>query len=542
MTSPQQPGLSWPALWRLVHDHSLFLTFLFSYTLMLLLFPMSLQAMESYAYAAAAEGYYNLARTFVAMNESIRIPDFSQYHPNHPLPHLIASMLHRLTGTPALQVFRAMNFAGTIVFLCFHYAVALRVFRHTAAATVATALSAFTYAVWASALSGEVQMFALAFLMAGFYFLVKFFQAPPDTSNNSLRLAALFYVLAVAFHQASFFAGVPASFAALLHSRTRRSLWLYAQVVAIVSVGWAFFYIVLLVRMLNIDSVSQYLDTLFVYRQILAREYAGVEWFGLLTGAAMRSVTFADFGISYLLALVFFPASIAGFWYMFRSNLPRPVWILLAGLPLFQIGLQLAVRGRPEGINFWLFLIPCFSLAVGYRLTARSGSPAGTIFAWLLVLLVGLTNFHYFFLPNHRLAPQETIYSRGATPYRSLPVAIIVHEPVLTFAEGWSLGSESGLRRQTWFLPCCGEKDYEKKLAEWVEKHDEFLLLSDSVRAADRHLPGAQFEIEVMIRRQGNIAASTLPRSLYFTSSPGEKYHKELVLVRARHRIKQKQN
>lgn len=528
------------AIREFARNHGLFFIFLLSYTLILLLFPMSLQAMESYAYAAAAEGYYNLASTFAAMNTNLHIPDFSYYHPNHPLPHLIASVLHRLSGAPALQVFGAMNFAGTVVFLCFHYAVALRVFRHRASASVATALSGFTYAVWASALSGEVQMFALAFLMAGFHFLLKFFQAPAETSATNLRLAALFYILAVAFHQAAFFAGVPAALAALVHSRTRRSLWLYVQVAAIVSSGWAFFYILLLVRMLSIDSVRQYFDTLFVYRQILTKEYAGSEWFDLLTGAAMRSVTFADFGLSYLLALLFFVASLAGFRRMIRSDLPRPFWILLVGLPLFQIALQFAVRGRPEGINFWLFLIPCFSLAVVYSLTSGTRSPVGILSGWLLVLLVALTNFHFFFLPNHRLAPQEAIYSRGAAISRLLPVAIIVHEPVLTFAEGWSLGSESGLRRQTWFLPCCGESDYGIRLAEWFKKHDEFLLLTDNFGAADRHLPVTRFESEVLIRRQGSIAANTVPRSLYFTSTPGEHYRKELVLVHAWHRDKQR--
>jgi hypothetical protein len=520
----------------------MFFIFLLSYILILLLFPMSLQTMESYAYAAAAEGYYNLSSTFVAMHENIRIPDFSHYHPNHPLPHLIASALYHITGTSALQVFRAMNFVGTVVFVCFHYGLALRVLQRKSKAAMATALSGVTYAVWASALSGEVQMFALALLMAGFYFLAKFFQAPADTTNTSLHLAALFYLLAVAFHQASFFAGVPAAFAALLHSRTRRSLWLYARVAAMIIVGWVLFYVVLLVLMLDIDSFRQYLDTLFVYRLILTREYAGNEWLGLLTGAAMRSVSFADFGISYLLALAFFSSALAGFWHMFRSELPKPVWILLAGLPIFQILLQLAVRGRPDGINFWLFLIPCFSLAVFSMPSARTESPGNTIFGWLLILLIALANFHYFFLPNHRLTPEEAIYSRQVKLLHSMPVAVIVHEPVLTFAEGWSLGSESGLRRQTWFLPCCGEKDYEKKLAEWLARHDEFLLLSDSVRARELHLPETQFQSEVFIHRQGKIAATTVPRSVYFTSAPGEYYPKELLLVRARHRVKQKQN
>ncbi|MFZ5627728.1 MAG: hypothetical protein ACOY5B_01265 [Spirochaetota bacterium] len=535
MNNDAQTTRNIPATLLFTRSHCLFIVFLAVYALLLFLYPMGLQAMESYAYAAAAEGYYNLATTFAVMNESANIPNFSHYHPNHPLPHLIASMAFRLGGIPALQVFRSMNFAGTLVFLCLHYAIALRIFRRTVQATLATALSGVSYAVWASALSGEVQMVSLAFLLAGFYCLVSYFQAAPDTVNPRLLFAGMFYVIAVAFHQASFFAGIPAAVAALSHSRSRRSLWLYAQVASIVIFGWAFFYILLLVFLLDIQSLNQYLDTLFVYRHILARHYGSTEWFALLAGAATRSIAFADFGPSFLVALVVLLAAIIGFWNMFRSNQPKPVWILLAGLPIFQIGLQLAVRGRPEGINFWLFLIPCISIAV---MCVSASSPAGTIFNSALVVLLALLNFYYFFLPNHRLGPGESTYVNGIEGLQNLPVAVVVHEPVLTFAEGWSLGSESGLRNQTWFMPCCGERSFEQKLARWINDHDEFLLLSDKIHEAERWLPAKHVEAEVLIRRRGTMAASVLPRSLYFTASPGEHYPKEILLVRIRHRRK----
>jgi len=83
---------------RCAQNHWPFLFLLATYTLVLVSFPLSIQAMESYAYAASAEGYYNLANTFAIAAEGARIPDFSQYHPNHPLPHLIASVLYRSTG------------------------------------------------------------------------------------------------------------------------------------------------------------------------------------------------------------------------------------------------------------------------------------------------------------------------------------------------------------------------------------------------------------------------------------------------------------
>ncbi|GAB4432277.1 MAG: hypothetical protein OHK0011_15130 [Turneriella sp.] len=515
-----------------LRSHGLFVAFLALYALLLILYPMGMQAMESYAYAAAAEGYYNLATTFTVMNEAANIPNFSHYHPNHPLPHLMASLAFRLAKIPALQTFQAMNFAGTIAFLCLHYSLALRIFRRALPATLATALSGFSYAVWASALSGEVQMLALAFLLAGFNYLVSFLQAEPDTVNPRLLLAGLFYVIAVAFHQAAFFVIIPAAVAALMHSRSRRSLSTYAQASAIVIFGWALFYIFLLVLLLDIQSFSQYLDTLFVYRHILNRQYGISEWFALLAGAAMRSIAFADFGLSFILALASFLAALVGFRKLFYSNEPKPVWILLAGLPLFQIGLQLAVRGRPEGINFWLFLIPCISIAVVY---AFAESPAGRVFSAALVVLLACLNLYYFFLPNHRLDPQQYTYVNGIEVAPNLPAAIVVHEPVLTFAEAWFLGSESGLRRQTWFMPCCGERRFEQHLQSWFHNHEEFLLLSDKIEEAEGWLAANGLTAEILVRRRGNLAASLVPRSLYFTAAPGEQYPKEILLARVRH-------
>lgn len=523
---------------RCAQNHWPFLFLLATYTLVLVSFPLSIQAMESYAYAASAEGYYNLANTFAIAAEGARIPDFSQYHPNHPLPHLIASVLYRSTGISALKLFRAMNFAGAMIFLCLHYAVALRLYKRSVPAVLSAALCASTYAIWASALSGEVQMFSLALLMAGYYFFLVYLQAPTDTANSRLRIAGVLYVMAVAFHQAAFFSGISAAFAALLKSRKRQSLWLYAQVAFIILAGWAFFYIFLLVQILSIGSLQEYMDTLFVYRHILVKEYGSVEWFKLLFGAAMRSVTFADFGISHFIALSFFLASVAGFWKMFRSDLPKPVWVLLAGLPLVQIAVQLLVRGRPEGINFWLFLIPVFALAIFYSQSDTREQLPGILFSSLLVVLVGLLNFCYFFLPNYRFDPQDSAYTRGVSAPKNLPLAIVVHEPVLTFIEGWSLGSESGLRTQTWFFPCCSQKDFEQKLAHWIAEHREFLLLADDIHRARQWLPEDRLETQILLERRGLIPANILPRSLYVPSTPDEQYQKEVLLVRARHRTK----
>jgi hypothetical protein len=117
----------------------------------------------------------------------------------------------------------------------------------------------------------------------------------------------------------------------------------------------------------------------------------------------------------------------------------------------------------------------------------------------------------------------------------------VVHEPVLTFIEGWSLGSESGLRTQTWFFPCCSQKDFEQKLAHWIAEHREFLLLADDIHRARQWLPEDRLETQILLERRGLIPANILPRSLYVPSTPDEQYQKEVLLVRARHRAGSKQ-
>lgn len=498
-----------------------------SYFLVIVCFPLKNQAIEPYAYAAAAEGYYDLSQTFGAATGNADLRDISRYHPNHPLPHYFASLFFGAFGVSALSLLKALNLFGALLSICFFYFLALRLLESRAVTVAATLLLVFSYAFWLSALSGETQMFSLA-LMTGALYSVVLYLAPPH-SPRYLLAAATLYVLAGAFHLFSFVLIFPAGIAVLITRRGNHPWRLYLATAGIVLLGYAFFYGLLLVKILSVQGWAEYTGTLFIYRNILLRHYPFMEWAGLFYKTALRSWVYADGVWGFIPKAALIVLLFRGYAALARSTLSLPVKFLFIGWPLLQIGIQLLVYGRPEGINFWLFLFPAFFIAIAFALSNLAEIlRTGMLSAGMVVLLMGV-NFFTGIWPNNRLQVQDYAYLDKPDMNPETPVAIVVHEPVLTFPEIWTLGSGHNFRNQKIFLPCCGQKDTEQKLVLWLRQQSAFLLLTDensdaTLKLLDREkIPATRLQ-----NREGEIAASGVPSSLYLDLPAGYKYRKAL--------------
>lgn len=495
---------------------------------LLIAFPLKVQPMEPYAYAAAAEGYYNLTTTFALYTPTLVLPDISRYHPNHPLPHFIAALLHSKTGIGALAVFKVLNFSGALIFIIFFYLSALRLTRNQAAIIGATLALVFSYAFWGAALSGEMQLFGLALMMAAIFFLVRYLDEI-ERQPRFLFIAAGLYIFAGAFHLFTFILIIPAGVALLVHSRKATDLKLYAIVLGVIIAGYAFFYGLALSLVLEIHSLADYLRTLFIYNQILLKSYTSQDWWPLLTKSLFRAWVYADGAWGFFPKCALLVLILVGYWRIVKSQLGMPVKILLLGWPAFQVLLQIAVSGRPEGLNFWLFLFPTFYLGLAMAMEWLHEIMHIGFVALLLPSLLFAVNFSAVIFPNSRLESRQALYIKAPDLPKQTPVAFVINEPVLSYGEMWKMGSVYGFRNQKIFLPCCGEQGVREKLVTWAMAQPTFLIISDfSDDLIGRELAKQKISFTVLQNDVGEITPVWIPSSLYVDNPRGLKYSKNL--------------
>lgn len=447
------------------------------YALLLVFFPLAMQAMEPYAYAAAAEGYYNLTTTFGLFQPGVNLPDISAYHPNHPLGHLLPAFAFRQWGIDALVLARVRNGISALVFLFFFYLSAGYLVRRMVVRAAATAITMFNLVFWNSALSGEVHMPALALNMVAVYFLLVYFK---DPAPRYLWIAALFHVFSGASHLTSAFLLCPAGIALLVHSSRREKWGFYLALTAFILAGYAFFYIFLLVKFLKIDSPDLFLRTFFIYTPILTRKFGLGEWWQI-TGKSLVGA-FASSGSAWgiINAVLLILLVVIGYLKLLAAKLGRPQKVLLIGWPLFQIAVQIIVQGRPDGLNFWFFLGPPLNLAMLFSLRYLAVLGRTKLFLVGAVILVFAVNFFTGIFPASRMASNQFLLTERHPEFAgNPPAAFIVNQPVLTFSEIWAAGSIFGLRTQVHFFPCCGDEKYAERLRQWTQGKSRFLIFDD---------------------------------------------------------------
>ena len=506
---------------------------LFVYALVLLLFPLQMHMMEAYAYAAAAEGYYNLSQTFALLAQGKTLPDISLYHPNHPLAHLVPGFLHRALHWDVMTVFQVRNGISALVFTCFFYLTAARLVSQRSAVIYATLLVIFTNAFWLAAISGETQIPALALVMATTYFLVRYFEINGGGRPVFLVAAACVYIAAGACHMATVMFSLPAGLSVLVYSRARSRWMLYLLVVSGIIAGFAIFYGLLFIHFLKIDSVDMYLRTLFIYYPLLVKQYTSPEWW-LATGKAfLVSVSASEsvWGAASWLGAI--GVIVLGYGALWRAQANRAVKFLLVAWPLTQMIIQVIVNGRPDGTNFWLFLLPPFYLVAAFGFRQLRILLGGQLALPFIVTAVVLGNFLAFVLPNASLARHEFVYLDKHAQYsENPPLAMIVTEPVLTYPELWWAGSRYGLKQQKVFFPCCGEKEVGEHIDSWAAGQRKFLLLSDEVSGgfARAFVARTKLRCNVLQETKGEIRSALIPVTVAVDYPPSGRVQKSLTL------------
>ena len=500
--------------------------------------------MESYAYAAAAEGYYNLSTTFAIMQPGVALPDIANYHPNHPLGHMITRALHQWTLVGAFTIFRVTNFIAALLVLFLFYQCAFFLLRRVFPAIAASTLFIFTYVVWGSALSGEVQLPALSLQLAATYFLLLYLARPaesiapdkiPVADPRHLWYAGFFFVWAMAFHLSTILWIIPAAVSTLLHSAKKTQWKLYAKLTAFISIGFIFFYVILVVAMLKIDSTELYWRTAQMYRYIYHENFPFSKWLAITGQTFLKSIAFNDGIWGNLSKILTAIIVLTGYFTLARSSTPSAIKYFLILCPAIHLPVLIIARFRPDAMNGWLFVIPPLFVAAGYAFRIMGIYLRNRFIIFAFILLPVGTNFYFAFLPQKAI---ESAYHLRASDFNAVsaksPIGFYVTDPVLTFAEIWAAGSLFGQRNQTVFLPCCGERDTASRIQTWINAHNESLILITDERSGNLEtILAAQKRPFTLLREtQTQLKPEWLPSSIFFTREPGYIINKNIRIFK----------
>lgn len=458
-------------------EHYIPIFILSSVALLTVSFPLRLQALEPYVYAAGIEKYYNFSSMF-SLAAGYQLPDFGRYHPNHPIGQALAGLAFDYLGISALTWMRAINAIAALCTGYFLYFLCLALRLEKFIASTALALFHATHFAALATFSGEWHIPALAFNIAGAYRLVFYFE---ENKARHLYTAAGLMAMGSCYHLNASFMLI--CFGVML--LCVRPLWRYPKEIGIsaiiVTVPIIVVYFLIPMFLFDLSSARKFLDFFLVYTKLHATPYKGMDWFGMAITTFCHGFVFIFPGMKFTLAsiltfMVLFSATIFSF---ARTSVISPFRWLLVALPFaWLIGPRL-ISSRPDALNGWLFCVPylCIIIVAGaYHWNMRLRYP-------LILLVFGtfVWNFSHWIYPNASRSQREMFFFQlPESEPKTTPIAFIIHQPPFSFPELWHAGSVLGFRKQSTFFPCCGEKNYLDNLAEWIKSNPNGIIVSDN--------------------------------------------------------------
>lgn len=510
---------------QVVSEHKLLVLMLALATALFLAFPLQLQSMEAYSYAASIEKYYNIAATF-ALSQGEYLPDFGRYHPNHPLGHLLAGFAYDWLKIPALEWIRFTNILSALVAAVFVYLLSLQMSFSKIVSATASALFLTTHASLLAVYSGEWHMPSLALSLAGTW-QVLFFAL--NGTRKPLYLGASLLCLAVCYHTAALSYSVClVVLLAFVRKNEWRQLLLVCTAASFVIVV---VYFVTPFFVLHFEKLSDFLRTFFMYAHLDFRRFSGFSWLFAAIQTVFHSFFFipATTPLMNWVAIPFFLGIGAAAWRFFRSRVEISIKVLfvfmLCGWPI-----ALGIAGtRANAIYSWIFMSPILCLVLAYALNSLHRRLV--IMAAVAPLFMMAWNFYHLILPNHFYKREDVhLFKLPENVPKTTPIVFVVNELALTISEIWYAGSELNYRNQNVFYPCCGEDSYLFRLRRWLRSNPGAIIISDGTpEIIETFLQREQLAYARWYDRRVMWPASLLPTTLYFIREPDYRYQKRLI-------------
>ena len=492
------------------------------------LFPLRLQALEPYVYAAGIEGYYDFSRMF-SLAAGELLPDFGRYHPNHPIGQALAAFAFDSLGIPALAWMRGINTLSALSVGYFLYFLCLGLRLEKFKANLAVSMFYSTHFAALATLSGEWHMPALALNVAGVWRLVIYLE---ERRSRFLFEATALMTLGACYHlNASFimvYLGIMLLFV--------RPPWKFPIEITIAAL--IFFipillaYVVVPIYLFKLSSTSDFLNLFFVYTKLRSTPYTGMDWILIALKTFSHGFAFTYPGMHYssVFVLSFVSLFLVLIGSFARTTLMPPFRWLFVALPFIWFFGPRIINSRPDALNGWLFIIPYLSIVivVGWCEFSRILQPL--LVAAIIIMFAW--NFGHWIIPNSSKTREEVfLFDLPASVPKSTPVGFIIHQPPFLFPELWHAGSELGYRNQATFLPCCGERDHMDKLAEWIKLNKNAILVSDADFLQLENLFHAQGRhYKRLIDRTVNWPGSLTPATVYIPLRAPLQLRKRIVI------------
>ncbi|MBV6494826.1 MAG: hypothetical protein LDLANPLL_02863 [Turneriella sp.] len=513
-----------PRLKNFLHTHAAFIGVLALFASMLHFFPLKLLSPESYIYAAAIDGYYNLATTFQVFQNDVVLPDFGRYHPNHPLPHLIVGLLHDNYGFSSLALLRYMNAFGAFLTLFFVYSTLKRLFTKGHAAVLATAFIAFSFAFWQEALIGEVHLIAVGLLAAALYCWVLYSEQGSKYKRRYLFVAGLSFAVAVSFHLVVAFAALPILLAFFLINYIRKDWLNFFLVVLFITVVFSVVYVVVPIHLFDIRSVHEFISLVSIYTHLPVYYFSGAEWYRVLFSTFAHSFVngYSSWGAA--LGFVCLGLLFWGYILFVKKKILLPIKIFVVGLPLIYFAINVLVNGRADGINGWLFCLPSFAIVIATLQERLNEIFELRFFILIFLAIVIIVNFSSGFFENSQIQDKEFIFSKDIPEFArekqntSLPpLMAYVANPSLGFVELSTIAEHQPQRSIDIILSWHKKEEGLKKLQSWMSSRKTFFILDDGFTDnIEKLLQSKGRSYTLLFDRKASVPETWVPSSIYF--------------------------
>lgn len=512
-----------------------------SFGLLLIFLPLRVQPIEPLIYAAAVEHNYDLASTFAEANPAAKLPDFSRFHPNHPLQHALAGVMHDKMGMRALDVLRLLNALAALVALFALYRT-LRLLRcRSTHALLATGMTATTLVFWMSALTGEVHMPAFAFACLAGKYLVRYFSHAPR-NPRFLFFASLCFAVAGSLHIGALFLALPAVTALAADFLKRNSVairWLFLSAMAVVG-SLLFVYVFLVAVVLHISSVRQYADLVSIYAHLSYQQFSAGQWLSTILLTYLESL-FAGQAVGFMFVkCALLIVALAGSWLFAHSKRTLATKIMFLTAVPFYFASHLVFQVRPDALNGWLFVLPAFSVAMAFSFRYLARWRDFPIAIPLVALVPIAMNSALAILPNATVAMETIHYLNAIKPTvmaeaATTRVVAVAKDPVITFPDlyDFSGGFPDGTVRILW--ACCGRTSYQATLLDMARNRTAQWFINDDLSGETTGLfDKAGIHYDVVLDREGEIDPRTLPSSIFFRRDPHYRVFKRMQVLHLR--------
>lgn len=515
--------------------HPSILMLIFFWGAMYALFPLKIQAVESYIYATAIEGNYDLRSTFAEANPGSRLPDFARLHPNHPLPHFVVGKVFDIFKVGALTGMKMINFVSALAATFFLYLICRMLLREPTSAILGALVASSTAVFWGLALSGEVHMPAFALLTVAGFFLTRFLLVD-GFDARALQLAALFFTLAGMVHIAALFSALPALPALWLKMRriAGHGRWLhYAAIALFCILGIALVYVLLPVLYFGIANRKDYFDFVSIYAHLRMPELKGNQWLSAIAGTYLQSFISGNGAWAIIAKITLGAWLLWGYVLFLRSTAPAAVRVLFVSAPVAYFLSHLFFSVRPDAINGWLFVLPSAAVAAAYAFARARAAVGVRFFSYPMAVVTVTAVFIGTIMPNAALKPTDYAYLSEYQPAETQGkhAVVIATDPVLTFPDVYEFKYRRNFASFNIIWACCGRTAYLTELKTAIQKREIDVIIADELNEG---IPALLYQTgrpyATAFEKSGIVQPAWLPSSIYFTRPAGYTITKRIVV------------